>query len=248
MKHHTLLQHSFATKSGSKKSNVKILNLQGSGPVAVVPVQLKNGDKFLDISYACLDNGSCQSLLLRSTAANLNLNMNTIRKMPISGYHMTKEINCAPLKLQIRPLQGEQSFKQIDVVAVPDLNILPIGTKKLNRFCDSFEHLNHICSPYIEDKNVSIILRIGNLVLIHYKQIVKGPNNAPWGVETQFGCAGKTDLIPDDCNPVLFTQLNSHPNMDSNMFQLVSNWMKVEKLGIASFEKAMSINDKRAKF
>ena len=89
--------------------------------------------------------------------------------MPISGYHMTKEINCAPLILQIRPLQGEQSFKQIDVVAVPDLNMLPVDTKKLNRFCDSFEHLNHICSPYIEDNNVSIILRIDNLDPIHYK-------------------------------------------------------------------------------
>ena len=80
MKQHTLLQHSFATKSGSKKSNVKILNSQGSGPVAVFAVQLKNGDKVLDISYACLDNGSCQSLLLKSTATNLNLNKNTIGK------------------------------------------------------------------------------------------------------------------------------------------------------------------------
>ena len=148
MKHHTLLHDSFAIKSGSKKSNVKTLNLQGTGQVAVVPVQLKNGDEVLD-TYANLDNGSCQSLLLRSTATNLNLNMNTIGKMPISGYHMTKEIDCAPVKLQIRPLQGEQSFEQIDVVAVLDLNMSPVDTKKLNCLCDSFEHLNHICFPDI---------------------------------------------------------------------------------------------------
>ena len=77
MKHHTLLHDSFAIKSGSKKSNVKSLNLQGTGQVAVVPVQLKNGDKVLDI-YAYLDNGSCQSLLLRSTATNLNLSIQLV--------------------------------------------------------------------------------------------------------------------------------------------------------------------------
>ena len=91
--------------------------------------------------------------------------------MPISGYHMTKEINCAPVKLQIRPLQGEQSFEQMDVVAVPDLNMSPVDTKKLNRLCDSFEHLNHVCFPIIGDNNVSIILGIDNLDLIHYKQL-----------------------------------------------------------------------------
>ena len=68
------------------------------------------------------------------------------------------------------------------------------------------------------------------------------------GVETQLDwtCAGKTDLIPDDCNPVQFTQLNSHPNVDNSMFMLVSDWMKIENLGIASSKKAMSKNDKRA--
>ena len=182
MKHHTLLHDSFAIKSESKKSNVKTLNLQGTGQVAVVPVQLKNGDKVLDTNVF-LDNGSCQSLLLRSTATNLNLSMNTIGKMPISGYHMTKEIDCAPVKLQIRPLQGEQSIEQIDVFAVPDLNMSPVGTKKLNHLCDSFEHLNHICLPDIGDKNVAIILGNDNLDLIHYKQIAKGPKNAPWGLK-----------------------------------------------------------------
>ena len=186
MKHHTLLHDSFAIKSGSKKSNLKTLNLQGTGQVAVVPVQLKTCDKVFD-TYAYLDNGSCQSLLVRSTATNLNLNMNTIRKRPIGGYHMTTEIDCAPVKLQIKPLQWEQSFEQKDVVAVPDLNMSPVDTKKLNRLCDSFEHLNKICFPDIGDNNVSVILGIDNLDLIHYKQIVKGANNAPWGVETQLG-------------------------------------------------------------
>ena len=88
---------------------------------------------------------------------------------------MTKEINCAPVKLQIRPLQGEQSFEQIDVVAVPDLNMSAVDTKKLNSLCDSFEHLNHICFPDKGVNNVSIILGIENPDLIHYKQIVKNP-------------------------------------------------------------------------
>ena len=151
--------------------------------MAAVPVQLKNGDNVLE-TYVYLDNGSSQSLLLRSIATNLNLNMNTIGKMPISGYHLTKEINCEPLKLQIRPLQGEKSFEQIDVVTVPHLNMSPVYTNKLNHLCDSFEQLNHICLPDIGDNNVSSILGIDNLDLIHYKKIVKGPKNAPWGVET----------------------------------------------------------------
>ena len=154
---------------------------------------------------------------------------------------MTKEINCSPVKLQIRPLQGEQSFEQLDVVVVPDLNMSPVDTEKLNR-------LNHICFPDIGDNKVSIILGIDNLELIHYKQIVKGPKNEPWGVETQLGwtCAGNTNVIPDDCNPVLFTKVNSHPNMDNSMFKLVSDWMKIENLGIASSKKTLSKNDKRA--
>ena len=64
--------------------------------------------------------------------------------MPISGYHMTKEIDRAPVKLQIRHLQWKQSFEQIDVIDVPDLNKSPVDTKKMNRLCDSFEHLNHM--------------------------------------------------------------------------------------------------------
>ena len=112
-KHDILLHDSFAIKSGSKKSNVKILNLQGTGQIAVVPLQLKNSDKVLGTN-AYLDSASCQSLLLRSTATNLNLNMNTIGKMPNSGYHMTREIDFASVKLQIRPLKGEQSFEQKD--------------------------------------------------------------------------------------------------------------------------------------
>ena len=62
---------------------------------------------------------------------------------------MTKEKDCAPLRHQIRPLEGERSFEQIDVAAVPDLNMSPVNTKKLNRLCDSFEPLNHICFPKI---------------------------------------------------------------------------------------------------
>ena len=52
MKHHTLLHGSVAIKSASKTSNVKTLNLQGTGQVAVVPVQLKSGDKVF--GYLCL--------------------------------------------------------------------------------------------------------------------------------------------------------------------------------------------------
>ena len=99
-----------------------------------------------------------------------------------------------------------------------------VDTKKMNRHCDSFELLNQLCFSELGNNNVSIILWIDNPDPIHNKQIVKRPKNATWGVETQLGwiCAGKTDLITDDCNPDQFTQLNSHPNNGNSMFKLVS--------------------------
>ena len=48
------------------------------------------------LSHAYLDNGSCQSLLLQFAALILGIDMNTFGKMPISGYHTTKEIDCSP--------------------------------------------------------------------------------------------------------------------------------------------------------
>ena len=160
---------------------------------------------------------------------------------------MTKKIDCASVKVYIKPLQSDQqSFLLTDVIAVPNLSMSPVDKEKLNQLCASFEHLSHISFPEIGNNSVSIILGIDNLDLIHYKQIVKGPQNAPWGVETQLGwtCAGKTDLALDETYPVQFTQLNSHPNMDEQMFKMVSDWMKIENLGIASPKKAMSKNDK----
>ena len=158
-------------KIGSKKTNVKAVHLQGTGQVAVVPVQLKNGEKTLN-SYAYLDNGSCQSLLLKSAASELNIDMKFVGKMPIGGYHMTKEIDCAPVKVYIKPLQSDQqSFLLTHVIAVPNLNMSPVDTEKLNQLCASFEHLSHISFPEIAINSVSIIFGIDNLDLIHYKQI-----------------------------------------------------------------------------
>ena len=132
MKHHTLLHVSFVIMSESKKSNVKTLNLQGTRQVVVVTVQLKNGDKVWDI-YAYVDNGSCQSFFLRLTPTNPNLSTKTTGKMPINGCHMTKEIDYAPVKLQIRPLQEEESFAKLGVVTFLDLNMSSVDTKKVNR-------------------------------------------------------------------------------------------------------------------
>ena len=162
---------------------------------------------------------------------------------------MTKEIDCAPVNDYIKPLHpDQQSFLLTDVIAVPNLNMSPVDTEKLNQLCASFEHLSHINFPEIGNNSVSIILGIDHLDLIHYKQIEKGPKNAPLGVETQLGwtCEGKTDLALDETYPVQFTQLNSHPDMDEQMFEMVSDWMKIENLGIASPKKAMSKNEKRA--
>ena len=90
-KQHALLHDSFDINPGSKKPNVKAVHLQGTGQIAVVPVQLRNGEKTLS-TYAYLDNGSCQSLMLKSAASELNIDMKFVGKMPISAYHMTKKL------------------------------------------------------------------------------------------------------------------------------------------------------------
>ena len=84
--------------------------------------------------------------------------------------------------------------------------------------------------------------------MIHYKQILKGPKNAPWGVETPLGwtCTGKTNLVLNESTQVQYTQVQNCPNMDDSLFKLVQDWMKLENLGIASPRKALSENDKRA--
>ena len=162
---------------------------------------------------------------------------------------MTKEIDCAPVNVYIKTLHSDQqSFLLTDVIAVQNLNMSPVDTQKLNQLCEPFEHLSHISFPKIGNNSVAIFLAIGNLNLIHYKQLVEVPKNAPWGVETQLGWiyAGKTDLVLDESYPVQFTQLNSHPNMDEQMFKMVSDRLKIETLGIASPKKSMSKIDKTA--
>ena len=87
--HHTLLHDSSDINPGSKKTNVKAVHLQGTGQVAVVTVQLKNGEKTLS-TYAYLDNGSCQSWLLKSAASELNIDMKIIRKRQSVDTHDKK--------------------------------------------------------------------------------------------------------------------------------------------------------------
>ena len=229
-------------------SAVKSVQLHGTGQVALVPVELSNGVKTLD-TYAYLDNGSCQSLLLTSAASELEIDMNTVAKMPISGYHTTREIDCSQVSVQIKPYRSQNSsVVSIDVLAVPDLNRTPVKTSELNKLCSKFDHLKHITFPNVKQNQVCIIIGIDNLGLIHYNEIVKGPKNTPWAVKTPLGwtCAGKTNIIADEQNPVLKTQICSHGQLDNELFTKVQDWMNIENYGIASKKKALSKNDEKA--
>ena len=229
-------------------SNVKPVQLVGTGQVAFVAVQLINGNQSAK-TYTYLDKVSCQSLLLKSTAKELGLNLEKTGKMPISGYHTTKEIDCSKVCFDIKPIDSSvEPVRLNDVMAVPDLNMSAVNVAQLNALCNNYDHLSHINFPELERNNVSIIIGIDNSDLIHYKQIIKGPKNAPWGVETPLGwtCAGKTILVFNESTPVQYTQVQNCPNMDDSLFKLVQDWMKVENLGIASPRKALSENDKRA--
>ena len=101
-------------------SNVKPVQFVGTGQVVFVAGQLINGNQFVK-TYAYLDNGSCQNLLLKSTAKELGLNLEKTGKMPISGYHTTKEVDCSKVCFDIKPIDSSiESVRLNDVMAVPD--------------------------------------------------------------------------------------------------------------------------------
>ena len=165
-------------------SAVKSVHLHGTGQVALVPVELSNGVKTLN-TYAYLDNGSCQSWLLTSAAAELEIDKNTVAEVPISSYHTTREIDCSQISVQIKPYRSQNtSVVSIDVLAVPDLNMTPVKTSELNKLCSNFDHLKHITFPNVKQNQVCIIIGIDNLELIHYSEIFKSPKNTLWAVKT----------------------------------------------------------------
>ena len=188
-KHHTMIHENFLAKNQALRpsSTVKSVQLHGTGQVAFLPVQLSNGEKTIE-TYSYLNNGSCQSLLLQSAALILGIDMNTFGKMSISGYHTTKEIDCSPVSLKIKPYQSNKTPILVNqVLAVPDLNMNPVNTNELNKLCKKIEHLKHISFPNIDENKVSIFIGIDNLELIHYSKVIKGPKNTPWVVETSLG-------------------------------------------------------------
>ena len=129
---------------------VKLVQLQGTGQVDFLPVQLSNEEKTFE-TYCYLDNGSCHSLLFQSAALILGIDMNTFGKMPISGYHTTKEIDCSPESLKIKPYQSNKTPILVnEVLAVLDLNMNPVNTNELNKLCKNFEHLNQISFPRMD--------------------------------------------------------------------------------------------------
>ena len=152
-KHHTMLHESFIAKNQAIRpsSTVKSVQLHGTGQVAFLPVPLSNGEKTFE-TYAYLDNGSCQSLLLQSAALILGFDMNTFGKMPISGYYTTKEIVCSPVSLKIKPYRSNKTPILVnEVLAVPDLNMSPVNTNEMNKLCKKFEHLNHLSFPNVDE-------------------------------------------------------------------------------------------------
>ena len=66
-------------------------------------------------------------------------------------------------------------------MAVPDLNMSALNVAQLNALCKNYDHLRHINFPVLERNNVSIIIGIDNIDLIHYKKIVKDSKNGPMG-------------------------------------------------------------------
>ena len=141
-------------------SNVKPVQFVGTGHVAFVAVQMIIGNQSVK-TYAYLDNGSCLSLLLKSTAKELGLNLEKTGKMPISGYHTTKEIDGSKVCFDIQPIDcSVEPVRPNDVMAVPDLNMSAVNVALLSDLCNNYDHFSHINFPELERNNVSIIIGI----------------------------------------------------------------------------------------
>ena len=249
-KHHTLLHKTFGDNNQRVKppSVVKFIQLHGTGQVALVPFELSNGVKTLD-TYAYIDNGSCQSLLITSAASELEIDINTVAKIPVSGYQTTREIDCSQVFVQIKLYRSQNtSVVSMNVLAVPDLNMTPGKASEQNKLCSKFDHLKHITLPNVKQNQVCIIIGIDNLELIHYSEIVKGPKNTTWAVKTPlvWTCAGETSIIAEEQNPVLKTQICSNGQLGNKMFTKVQDCTKIRNYGTASKKKALSKNDEKA--
>ena len=125
----------------NSKSNVKPVCLNRPGRICGSSIgKCKQSVK----TYTYLDNGSCQSLLLKSSAKALGLNLEKTGKMPISGYHTPKEINCSEVCFDIKPIDSSlESVRLNDVIAVPVLSMSAVNVAQLNALCKIYDHLNH---------------------------------------------------------------------------------------------------------
>ena len=168
--------------------------------------------------------------------------------MPICDHHTTKEIDCSKVCFDINPIDSSvEPVKLNYAMAVPDLKMSAVNVAQLNALCKNYDHPCHINFPELGPNNVSIIIGVDNLEMIRYKQIIKGPKNAPWGVKTLLGwtCASKMTLVLIESTSVQYTQAQNYPNTDNTFFKLVQNWMRLENLGIELSREALSENHKR---
>ena len=105
-------------------------------------------------------------LNLKSSAKAFGLNLEKTDKMPISGYHAPKEINCSEVCFDIEPIDSSvESVRLNDSIAVPDLNRSAVSVAQINALCKNHDHLNHKNFPQLEGIDVSIIIVIDNLRL-----------------------------------------------------------------------------------
>ena len=173
-------------------------------------------------------------LAAASAASELEIDMNTVAKTPISGYHTTREIDFSQVSVQIKQFVSyrsqNSSVVSIDLLAVPDLIMTPVITSELKKLESKCDHPKHITFPNVKQNQVCKFIGIDNLELIQYSEIVKGPKNTPWAVKTPFGwtCAGKTNIIADEQNPVLKAQICSHGHLDNEFFIKFQEWMQIE--------------------
>ena len=90
-KHHTLIHIRFDINPGSINSNIISVHSERTGHVAAVSVQTKNNEMTIN-TYGDLDMSCRQSILPRSAASELNLDLKVIGQILNSGYQMKRKM------------------------------------------------------------------------------------------------------------------------------------------------------------
>ena len=86
-----------------------------------------------------------------------------------------KEFDCSNVHFDIKTVgSAVEQIRLNDVMESPDSKMSASNVAQFYALCKSHDHVNQINFPELEMNNISIIIGINHLDLIHNKQNIKG--------------------------------------------------------------------------